>query len=365
MSSWWRAWSGMAADPKWLAIGKRAGIAPGMAFSVAFHLMERAAEAEDRGSFAGYDAEAIGCFLGCETEEVEAVVAALSDKGMTAGDRFTAWERRQPKREDDSNERVRAFRARKAEAASASGAATAPTEGAEMLASEAVSDPVTQCNAPEADTEKEKKAAAAQVERGARDHAAAAAISLIGDEREKRERTGTTDEAVSLHGWICAEARSPNGWRSDLGLVRDWLQRGFSAAEIRAGVAAVLARERGQLPTSLRYFEGAISDQRRIGGQGKGAAAAKSRPAESAVIDWHKASDEQWRKPIDLWARMRRERGDDPQDWPDWSRWRPAMGPPPDKEGCLAPPALVAAALAAAGIGTATNERRRVSGGQR
>lgn len=377
MSGWWRAWIGMASDPKWLAIGRRAGVAPGMALSVAIHLIERAAEAEDRGSFAGYDAEAIGCFVGCEEDEVEAIVSALAAKGMTEGERFTAWERRQPKREDDSHERVRAFRARQraaADGAEEGDAKPAPARAGKAKAAEGHGfegerSAVTQRNAPEADAETEKKEAAAVVNNPAGE-AAAAAVSSLGDEREKREASASpfTAEAVTLHRWICEEARSPNGWRGDLGIVRGWLDAGFSAEEIRGGVAAVLARERGQLPTSLRYFEGAIGDQRSKTDRSTGArsgAAPRPKGAGSPVIDWTKADAAQWRKPLDLWARMRRERGADERDWPDWARWRPGMGPPPDRPGCLAPAALIAEVLAAAGLGMGESEPRRAAGGQR
>ncbi len=353
MSSWWRAWSGMAADPKWLAIGRRAGVAPGMAFSVAFHLMERAAEAEDRGSFAGYDAEAIGCFLGCETDEVEAVVAALADKGMTAGDRFAAWERRQPKREDDSAERTRAWRSRKADEA----VAKAPKNGGmqdEIAA-------VTHRDAPEAeaDTEAEKTAAAAAPPApatGKAEPAAAAALVDFGEGKDRARKSEKTDEAVDLHRWICERAGAPSGYRDDLGVVRAWLDRGFSASEIRDGVSVVLARQNGQLPTSLRYFDGAIADQRKRKARPM-AAPAKAAP-EGRVIDWRTADREAWRQPLLMFGRMAREKGSDQRTWPDWARWRPVMGPPPGETECWAPADLVDEALAG------TSERR-MAGGRR
>lgn len=115
MTDWFRSWHGAPTDPKWLGIAKRAGVAPGIAVSVAWALMDRASQAEDRGSIAGYDADGLACFFGCEPEKVDAIVAAMSDKGMIADGRFASWEKRQPKREDDSSKRVQEHRKRKAE----------------------------------------------------------------------------------------------------------------------------------------------------------------------------------------------------------------------------------------------------------
>lgn len=116
MTDWFRSWHGAPTDPKWLGIAKRAGVAPGIAVAVAWALMDRASQAEDRGSIVGYDADGLGYFYGCEPEQVGAIVQAMTDKGMLVDGRFAAWEKRQPKREreqDDSTDRVRAHRAMK------------------------------------------------------------------------------------------------------------------------------------------------------------------------------------------------------------------------------------------------------------
>ena len=132
MTEWFRSWHGAPTDPKWLGIAKRADVAPGIAVAVAWALMDRASQAADRGSIEGYDADGLACFFGCEPENVEAIVSAMTDKGMISDGRFTSWERRQPKREDDSAKRVREHRERKREQRNA---------------------PVTQRNAPDTDTD--------------------------------------------------------------------------------------------------------------------------------------------------------------------------------------------------------------------
>lgn len=112
MTDWFRSWHGAPTDPKWLGIAKRAGVAPGIAVAVAWALMDRASQAEDRGRVSGYDAEGLACFFGCEAEQVDSLVSAMTDKGMIVDGRFASWERRQPKREDNSSERVKAHRER-------------------------------------------------------------------------------------------------------------------------------------------------------------------------------------------------------------------------------------------------------------
>lgn len=126
MNDWFRSWHGAPTDPKWLGIARRAGVAPGIAVAVAWALMDRASQASDRGSINGYDAEGLAYFYGCEPEQVEAIVAAMADKGMITDGRFSSWEKRQPKREDGGAERAREWRERKRTQANAS--ATTDTE---------------------------------------------------------------------------------------------------------------------------------------------------------------------------------------------------------------------------------------------
>ena len=112
MTDWFRSWHGAPTDPKWLGIAKRAGVSPGIAVAVAWALMDRASQAAERGCIEGYDADGLACFFGCEPEQVNAIVTAMTDKAMIADGRFTSWEKRQPKREDGAAERAREWRER-------------------------------------------------------------------------------------------------------------------------------------------------------------------------------------------------------------------------------------------------------------
>ena len=117
-AEWWRSWHGAPTDPKWLTIGARAKVPPGVVAAVAWALFDRASSAEDRGSIAGFDPESLAHFFGFKPAQIEAIVAAMREKGVIAGDRIAAWEKRQPKqqreRAPDPNvgERVRRSRER-------------------------------------------------------------------------------------------------------------------------------------------------------------------------------------------------------------------------------------------------------------
>jgi hypothetical protein len=76
-------------------------------------LLDRASQASERGSIAGYDADGLACFMGCEAEQVEHVVALMHEKDILKDNAFTGWEKHQPKREDGSAERAKEWRERK------------------------------------------------------------------------------------------------------------------------------------------------------------------------------------------------------------------------------------------------------------
>lgn len=115
MNEWFRSWHGAPTDPKWLGIAKRVGVAPGIVAAIAWALMDRASQARDRGSIEGYDADGLAAFFGCEPEQVDSIVSVMTDRGMIRDGQFSSWEKRQPKREDNSSERVKAHRERKKE----------------------------------------------------------------------------------------------------------------------------------------------------------------------------------------------------------------------------------------------------------
>lgn len=130
--SWWRSWHGAPTDHKWPVIAARSGVKVGIVSAIVWALLDYASQQEERGSIAGFDTEEYAIYSGFSEDEIKSVMKAMEDKNILKDGRFVNWEKRQPKREDDSNERVRKHR--------------------EMKRS------VTQCNAPEKekDTESDK-----------------------------------------------------------------------------------------------------------------------------------------------------------------------------------------------------------------
>ncbi|HLI85503.1 MAG TPA: hypothetical protein VKV17_16430, partial [Bryobacteraceae bacterium] len=112
--AWYRVYHGMPYDPKFAVIAKRCGAKRGDVVAVWLAALDFASQHKGRGSIEGIDAEEIAVSLEYETEYVSGILRAFEDRGMIASSRLAAWERRQVQREreDNSTERVRAYRQR-------------------------------------------------------------------------------------------------------------------------------------------------------------------------------------------------------------------------------------------------------------
>ncbi|MBD5417343.1 MAG: hypothetical protein HDR50_06730 [Desulfovibrio sp.] len=110
---WFRAYHGITSDPKWPIVARKAKVSIGVVVSVWIALLESASQAEERGSVANFDAETVDALYGFEDGTSEAVFTALLEKGLICDGRICAWDKRQPKREDDNAERMRRCRERK------------------------------------------------------------------------------------------------------------------------------------------------------------------------------------------------------------------------------------------------------------
>ncbi len=113
---WFRSHHGAPTDPKWIAIAKRVSAlqsvtcVPGTVACFWWALEDHASQNEDRGSVAGFDVEAFSAFSGFDHETLCNALRAFQDKEMIVNQRIRNWEKRQPKREDYSTERVRRHR---------------------------------------------------------------------------------------------------------------------------------------------------------------------------------------------------------------------------------------------------------------
>lgn len=108
--SWWRSWHGAPMDQKWLAVAARSGVKTGIVIAIAWALLDYASQQKNRGSINGFDTETFAVFSGFDEADIIAVIKAMTDKKIIVDDTWSNWEKRQPKREDDSNNRVKKYR---------------------------------------------------------------------------------------------------------------------------------------------------------------------------------------------------------------------------------------------------------------
>ena len=110
MTNWVRLWEDMPTDPKWRVVARRSGRPLSEVLSVFVFMMTNAgANATERGRLQNWSDEDVGAAIDMDGEHVTAIREAMQGKTID-GDRLTGWERRQPKREDNSSERARAWR---------------------------------------------------------------------------------------------------------------------------------------------------------------------------------------------------------------------------------------------------------------
>jgi hypothetical protein len=110
---WFRLWVEMPNDPKWRTIARVSKQNIPSVIAVYLHVLANASGAEARGSLQNLSSEDIASSLDLDTEQVDAILAAMQGR-VLEGDKVGGWEKRQPSRErddDKSGERVKALRA--------------------------------------------------------------------------------------------------------------------------------------------------------------------------------------------------------------------------------------------------------------
>lgn len=108
--SWVRLWTDMPTDPKWRVIARRAGRPLSEVIAVFVFMMTNAgANATERGELFNWSDEDVAAALDTEAEHVAVIREAMQGKTLD-GDKLSGWETRQPRREDNSAERAKAWR---------------------------------------------------------------------------------------------------------------------------------------------------------------------------------------------------------------------------------------------------------------
>lgn len=116
MTDWVRLWHDMPTDPKWRVIARKSGRTVSEVIAVFnFVMVNASANATERGRTHNLFAEDIAAALDLDDADVEAILSAMEGKVIAAG-LLMGWEKRQPKREDNSALRAKEWReAKKAE----------------------------------------------------------------------------------------------------------------------------------------------------------------------------------------------------------------------------------------------------------
>lgn len=100
---WFRWHHGSVSDPKFQLVAKRAGASVAEVLAVWACLLEAASQSVFRGHPGEQDFESLDCALGLSDGMSKAIYSRLHERGLlTEGGAITAWEKRQPKREDDT-----------------------------------------------------------------------------------------------------------------------------------------------------------------------------------------------------------------------------------------------------------------------
>lgn len=254
---WFRSWHGAPTDNKWLLIAKRAGVTPMMVSAVFWALLDYASQQEERGSVAGFDAETYAMWAGCDETDVIAIVNAMRAKGViTDGERLAAWEKRQPRREDDSSERVRRHRDKQRQSVTDDNVTQC-------------NDTVTHCNAPDkirsdqirletdgdTDTETELLAPSGVVPM-AQTSIVSALTPSNGNGKHEKPKRERSDKQKELDAWVNALAVALEFDVKIPGAYAKWTKIGKGYAAAGYVPADVLEWKETAWPLSWQYERG-------------------------------------------------------------------------------------------------------------
>lgn len=111
MTDWVRLWHDMPTDPKWRVIARKSGSSISEVIAIFnFVMVNASANATERGRTHNLFAEDIAAALDLDDAKVEAVLATMKGKVIDNDGTLTGWQKRQPKREDNSADRAKKWR---------------------------------------------------------------------------------------------------------------------------------------------------------------------------------------------------------------------------------------------------------------
>ena len=242
--NWFRWYTGTATDPKFMVVARLAGQNVAAVVAVWAMLLERAADVthcdasvtqgdtSNRGFVTGFDCEAADVVLGLDDGASEAILSAMEKKGLLSGGKVTNWEKRQPKREDSSAERTRAYRERLREKKVVTHCDASVTQGDSRVEESRVkninipptlsslrSERVSPTGDPTLSPEKQKRASSASV---SRKPPTAEEVQAYCDERGNGISGTHFCDYYAAQGWNLSNGQPMRDWKA---AVRNWEQR--------------------------------------------------------------------------------------------------------------------------------------------
>lgn len=124
VNHWFRWYHGTTTDPKFRTIAYKSECPLTVVIAVWAFLLEQASQSDERGSISGIDPDDVAQAIDIDRGVVDRIMDAMRGKVLSDdGDLIVAWEKRQPKREDETAaDRKKAQRSRENSAGPMTGA---------------------------------------------------------------------------------------------------------------------------------------------------------------------------------------------------------------------------------------------------
>lgn len=262
MAEWFRSYHGAPTDPKWIVIGRKAGVEPGKVAATWWALLDHASQQSPRGTVQGFDIEAMAEFWCWPENELRAIYEVFHSRRLIVDGKLRNWPKRQPKREDHSTDRVRRFRdTLKRDETKRNAVETRNTLEREREREKETERPGARAPANQpatTNTAQNETAVAAALP------TAATAVATV--EAQASEIIRAANHGMVANDSIDADRFRPiEGSHGSRSCVLEWLQAGIPYDLIRSTVAARAAAyqpsdTRKQI-TTMKYFDPAVRDE--------------------------------------------------------------------------------------------------------
>lgn len=252
MELWFRQYHGETCDPRWLGIASAAGrgVTPGHVLAVWCALKECASKSKPRGRVDAFDARTLAEFFMWPREQVDAIVSAISERGMVCDGVIAEWIERQPVKKDATGaKRQRAFRERQKQG-------EASSQPGEITERNGVTDDACHTVTPVTGTEEKEQSKSSFSDASRQDPS----ITLkSGTSCNVRVRTGAIIDRGSFWQWLAAQ-----GMPAHIGIrtvqahrLSHWIEQGLTDADLHEALRRAKAKrlqDRSSAPVNLGFL---------------------------------------------------------------------------------------------------------------